>query len=291
MNYSIRQSARVLALAGLIASVGILYSQVTTKPLTLIATAQAAEDGHSGGSHTSGGHTGGGHAGLPRGHSGHDMADDEGHDHEEGGDSGHSGGKKGGSQHGAHDGQGHGHDIATGGDRAVEERIFGGGGGAGGGRPVWAQEGIPDVELGRLNVGRAPGQVLARAEQEAISEYTDAMVQLYNLSAEDAAALLQTHYRDVARIDSPLQNLALYKDVMTFGRSQLSGVNNSQLDLAAIFLGSASDKNIPVSEDTVIAINRILGLVDLSDQERATLAGKAETVRSAILIGHGDVTH
>lgn len=27
----------------------------------------------------------------------------------------------------------------------------------GGGRPVWAREGIPEVELGRLNVSRAPG--------------------------------------------------------------------------------------------------------------------------------------
>lgn len=285
MKRPTQKSALILALAALIGSAALLDTQFDMGISPLIASAQAAKDGHSGGGHTSGGHSSGGSAGMPRGHSGSDSGGDEGHDHEESDDSGHSGGEKGGTKHGAHDGQGHGHDIATGGDRSVEERVFGGG------RPVWAQEGIPEVELGRLNVARAPGHVLSRAEQEAVSEYTDAMSQLYNLGAEEAAALLQTNYRDVARIDSPLQNLAMYKDVMTFGKSQLPGVDNSQLDLAAIFLGSASDKTMPISEDTVIAINRILGLVDLSDQERVTLAGKAETVRSAILIGHGDVTH
>jgi hypothetical protein len=61
----------------------------------------------------------------------------------------------------------------------------------------------------------------------------------------------------------------------------------SQLDLAAIFLGSASDKTIPISEDTVIALNRILGLVELGSEDLSTLANKAETVRESILIGHG----
>lgn len=293
MKQPTQKTLLTLSLAALLGAGGLLLAQSGQDSLQLIAAAQAAEDGHSGGhsggGHSSGGH-GSGHSGLPRGHSGgHDSGHDSGHDHEDGGDDGHSdheGGKKGGSKHGkkGHDGE-QGHAGGRGGRHSVEDRIFGGG------RPVWAREGIPEVELGRLNVSRAPGHVLARAEDEALSEYTATMAQLYNLSAEDAAALLQANFRDVARFDSPLQNLALYKDVMVFGKSQLPGITNDQLDLAAIFLGSASDKNIPITGDTVIAINRILGLVDLSDQDRSTLAGKAESVRSAILVGHGPDGH
>lgn len=243
------------------------------------SSAHAQESGHSGG-HTGGGHSGGGHSGGRGG--GHDSGHgDDGDDH--GG--GHTPGPKGYGSHGTHRG-GHGNDVARGGGKAVEYRIFRGR------RPVWAQEGIPEVELGRLNVSRAPGHVLARAEGEALATYSEAMAALYNLDADQAAALLETSFRDVSRYDSPLQNLALYKDMMTFGDTRLKEIDPtvapaSQLDLAAIFLGSASDKTIPISEDTVIALNRILGLVELSPEDRNTLATKAETVREAILAGHG----
>jgi hypothetical protein len=39
----------------------------------------------------------------------------------------------------------------------------------------------------------------------------------------------------------------------------------------------------------VTAVNRILGLVEMDPDERAVLASKAETVRQAILTGHGPV--
>ncbi len=237
--------------------------------LGLIPDAHAEEGGHS--SHTDG-HSGGGRGGGGHSsdHAGHDDADS------------HAAGGGGGKGQGR--GQGGSHDAARGG-KAVEDQVL-----RGGGKP-WAREGIPEVELGRLNVARAPGHVLARAEQEALSTHTPNMAALYNLSAEQAAALLQAQFADVERYDSPLQNLALYKDIMTFGATQLPGVTPaSQLDLAAIFLGAASDKTLPISEDTVTAVNRILGLVELEAADRATLAGKAETVRAAILTGHGPDT-
>jgi len=233
------------------------------------SSAYANESGHSGG------HKGGRGGSHDSGHADHDEGDDHG-------TSGHSSGRKGYGSRGG----GHSHDIARGGGKAVESRIFSGR------RPVWAQEGIPEVELGRLNVSRAPGRVLARAEDEALATYLEDMATLYNLSADAAASLLESNFRDVSRYDSPLQNLALYKDVMIFGDTQLRGIDSSvvpasQLDLAAIFLGSASDKTIPISGDTVTAVNRILGLIELSSGDRNTLATKAETVRQAILIGHG----
>ena len=245
-------------------------------------SARAEESGHSGGHSGGQGGSRGGHGG------GHDSGQTD-HGGDEGGDhgGGHMPGPKGYGSHGTHRG-GHGNDVNRGGGKAVDNKVLRGR------RPVWAQEGIPEVELGRLNVSRAPGQVLARAEGEALATYSAAMATLYNLDADQAAALLKTSLRDVRRYDSPLQNLALYKDVMTFGNTRLEEIDPnmapaSQLDLAAIFLGSASDKTIPISEDTVTALNRILGLVELSPEERSTLATKAETVRAAILVGHGPV--
>lgn len=263
-----------------------IVSAILVLALGVFGHVYAAESGgHTSGGHTSGGHSGGSHGG---GHSGGSSGGhDSGHDHDTGDDHGGRGsGGKGRHRYGRTGGHGHSHDVARDVAYGVETRIFRGG------RPVWAQEGLPEVELGRLNVGRAPAFVLIRAEGKALDEYTEAMANLYNLSAEEAAALLEANYRNIARIDSPVQNLAMYRDVMVYGETQLPGVTPvSTYDLAAIFLGSASDKNIPVSEDTVIAINRILGLVEMSEQDVATLAGKAETVRASILVGHGDVTH
>lgn len=234
------------------------------------SSAIAAEAGHGSG-HSSSGHG-----------SSHDSGHDGGDEEEESGHGGKGAGHKG---HGAGRG-GSSHDNARGGGKAVESKILRGR------RPVWAQEGIPEVELGRLNVSRAPSHVLERAEDEALATYLASMSVLYSLSAVDAAKLLEINYRGVSRYDSPLQNLALYKDVMVFGRTELKEIDSaitpaSQLDLAAIFLGSASDKTLPISENTVIALNRILGLVELSPEDLNILATKAETVRQAILIGHG----
>jgi len=237
----------------------------------------AAEAGHSGG------HSGGGHAGGPGAThgGGHDVI---GHDSDHG-DSGSHGSRgmrrgKGAGRHGASDIHQGGHDSG----RRVENTIFRGG------RPVWAQEGIPEVELGRLNMGRAPAFVLARALDEAALRYDpETMSTFYGLDAESAAALLGSDYPNVVRLDSPQQNLALYRDVMMdFPQPLLPGLQPaSQLDLAAIYLGSASDKAIPITAESVIAINRILGLVPMEANEQAALALKADTVRIGLATGHG----
>ena len=79
-------------------------------------------------------------------------------------------------------------------------------------------------------------------------------------------------------MNSPLQNLGLFRDIRTNGTTQLPGVTPaSTLDLTAIFLGTASDKTMPISTDTVTALNAIMGLPALSEADVATLAAKAET--------------
>ena len=76
--------------------------------------------------------------------------------------------------------------------------------------------------------------------------------------------------------------------MMDFPQPLLPGLQPaSQLDLAAIYLGSAADKAIPITAESVIAINRILGLVPMEANEQAALALKADTVRIGLATGHG----
>lgn len=175
-----------------------------------------------------------------------------------------------------------------------------------GGRPVWAKEGIPEVELGRLSVARSPASVLQHAYDETITNwstlgttvltlknpdgttYTLTVAQLYSLPAAQFAQVVELNYDVVSRIDSPLENLALLKDVAADGTTNLTGVTPSSTnDLAAIFLGSASDKELPVTADTVIAVYTLLGLPAPTAEQAATVATSADYVRLAILSGHG----
>lgn len=173
-----------------------------------------------------------------------------------------------------------------------------------GGRPVWAKEGIPEVELGRLSVARSPASVLQHAYDETVSNwttlgstvltlkkddgttYTMTVAQLYSLPAAQFAQVVELNYEVIVRIDSPLENLALLKDLVPDGTVNLTGVTPSSTnDLAAIFLGSASDKEIPVTADTVTAVYTLLGLTVPTDT--AAIAASADYVRLAILTGHG----
>lgn len=156
------------------------------------------------------------------------------------------------------------------------------------GKPNWSKEGIPEVELGRLNVARSPAKVLDRQLKEALSTWNPANSTLYSLTAEQFAAYVKANWDSISIVDSPLQNLALL-NALYDGTLNLSAINvtpASAIDLAAIFLGTASDKTVPISTNTAIAINTILGL-GLNSAQLETLATKAEEVRQAILAAHG----
>ena len=237
--------------------------------------------------------------------------------HEDEGDGGHSGGSKGANRQGpgggSHEDGGHddgGHDDGTdvdgdhgggsgagrGGSGHADGVTGAAGQGVGGsgtagqgaaGRPVWAQEGLPEVELGRLNVVRSPERVLDRAFAEAVATFTPETVAFYSLPFDQMTDKLSSDFRSISMIDSPLQNLALYRDALD-GSSILAsaGVINTVDNLLAVFLGTASDKTIPINIDTVKAVSLILGH-DMDDDAAATLAEKAEAIRAAILEGHG----
>lgn len=190
---------------------------------------------------------------------------------------------------------------------------YGGGGskpapGTQGGKPVWAQEGIPsDLELGRLNVARAPAQVFDRQLAEALKtldpKFYNAVVAIADntsLSSEQKLAALQELVKQtftddtLLRIDSPLQNLALYKDMMLDGKiiaptATLDAASSTTrlVLLTAVFIGGASDKTVPISTATVEAINKIMSLTLPSSVSAADIAAWAEAVRLAIVEAHG----
>lgn len=157
----------------------------------------------------------------------------------------------------------------------------------GGGRPTWAKEGIPEVELGRLSVARSPAQVLDRAYAEALATITPDIVAFYSLPLDQMIDQLSLNWDNVSIYDSPLQSLALMKDALD-GTSGLiaEGVTNSNDTLLAAFLGIASDKTVPVTQDTVIAVTTILG-TPVTGDAAAALAADAEAIRIAVLAGHG----
>lgn len=215
--------------------------------------------------HGSGGQGSGGHTG---GSGSHDDHDDAGHTGGQGGQGGHQGGGAAGQGKGQGQGQG--------------------GTQGGGGRPVWAKEGIPEVELGRLNVSRSPDQVLQRAYDEALASLSPEMATFYSMSINAMVYELSTNFDNVSYIDSPLQNLALLKDALD-GTSVLTStgeITNSTDTLMAAFLGVASDKNLPITANTVTAVTTILG-IPLSPTQAAKLAADAEAIRIAVLAGHG----
>jgi hypothetical protein len=183
---------------------------------------------------------------------------------------------------------------------------FSGGAGTGssGGKPAWAQEGLPtnpdgtEVELGRLNVVRAPGKLLDKQLIEATAALADLVAgggSLYQ--SADLAAALTLISQDVVRIDSPLENLALLKDFLSDGVIDgnyvtTDGTTNQLLDPAmpdadfvSLLLGSAADKTVPITAGTVGAMEVLLGL-DLGDN--AAIAESADAVRKAILDAHED---
>ncbi len=185
------------------------------------------------------------------------YAEDHGSDHGghssgsgHSGGAGHDRGQHGRGRQGNYDpGRERGH---GGGAKAVENAVL-----RSGGRPIWAQEGIPEVELGRLNVARVPSHVLQRALEKAHAEL------LANPTAE---------------IHAPMQNIALYKEAVIL----------NQLQKAAVYLGSAAEKRVPINADMVEALNIILGV---SVPDNSEMANKADQVRQAILEAHdaGDV--
>jgi Ca2+-binding RTX toxin-like protein len=127
---------------------------------------------------------------------------------------------------------------------------------------------VQTVELGRANVARAPSKVMEKALDAALEKIEAGT----NLTVDAAGRIVV----DGVTIDSPLENLALYKYLMTAGGEigwpdvvdywpselqALVGSNTLDPDWSpASLLGTAFDKTAPISLDAVMYQDTVLGV-------------------------------
>ena len=125
-----------------------------------------------------------------------------------------------------------------------------------------------EVELGRLSVGRSPSRVLSAQLEEAISSINSATA----ITLDAAGRIVLTTADGTKTIDSPLENLALYVELINTGTidgldaTKLAAlgivadgtVSATEFKIASSFFAAASDKTIPVTIDSIVYMNTIL---------------------------------
>lgn len=136
-----------------------------------------------------------------------------------------------------------------------------------------------EVELGRLNVGRAPSKVLERRAEEVITLFKEATA----VATDPAGRLVITNADNGSKtIDSPLENLALYVALMTTGTipgvTDLPGTDFDHLvdgeqttaDLvsATSLLAGAADKTSPLTPDEIAYVN---AFVDINTEKTGSV--------------------
>ncbi|MBD1544897.1 hypothetical protein [Roseibium aggregatum] len=131
-----------------------------------------------------------------------------------------------------------------------------------------------EVELGRVSVGRSPTQVLAAQYDEVLNTINSDDAVSVSLDASGRIVVTLTDGTEKT-IDSPLENLALYYQLLTTGT--ISGIDDptklgdlaylvdgtltaQDLSVAASFFAAASDKTIAVTVDSIEYMNTILGI-------------------------------
>jgi hypothetical protein len=127
------------------------------------------------------------------------------------------------------------------------------------------------VELGRTNVARSPSKVLDQRLDEVVSAINSATA----ASLDSSGRLVLTIDGVAQTIDSPLENLAVYKALISTGTipgitdpSKLGDLSYladgaktaDDLKAAAGFLAGATDKEAPLSLDEVVYLNQVLGV-------------------------------
>jgi hypothetical protein len=114
---------------------------------------------------------------------------------------------------------------------------------------------VQEVDFSRLSVARSPTTVMDHALDEALTKLGDAT----EVTLDMAGRLVV----DGSEIDSPLENLALYQFLMTTDQADWPESIPENVDLAALF-GAAADKATPITLDTLIYENTILGVNEVN---------------------------
>jgi hypothetical protein len=128
---------------------------------------------------------------------------------------------------------------------------------------------VVEVEIGRLNVSRAPEDVLEGRSEEVVALLNSAEA----ISFDPAGRLVITVDGGTSTIDAPLENLSIYIALMNTGT--IEGVDNpvvtgmfladgvktdEDLEAAAIFLAAATDKTGEFTTDEIAYVNLILNI-------------------------------
>ena len=151
-----------------------------------------------------------------------------------------------------------------------------------------------EVDFERINEARSPDTVFA-------SQLADVLVNMATadcLSLDPAGRIVTSRVADdlttSSAIDSPLQNLAIYRQLMLTGSIGTDLPPNAELlDTMARALGAASSKTGEVNVDLVVYLNEIMGLTDESVQTildpkkcinvKEEVMGNVQTVRKCFL--------
>lgn len=124
-----------------------------------------------------------------------------------------------------------------------------------------------EVDFGRTSVVRSPVSVLLQQLDDVIVNLATADCVTLDPAGRLVTSTVTDNVVTSGAIDSPLQNLAIYRQLITTG---YLGTQATPLDLkdpnflntAARGIGAASDKTGKVSVDMVAYLNQIMGLTD-----------------------------
>jgi hypothetical protein len=132
------------------------------------------------------------------------------------------------------------------------------------------------MEFGRLSVVRAPEKVMAKQLEDVLANLLTAQTITLDPAGRLVFSKPDTSDGDgdgnttelVSRaIDSPLQNLAIYMELMTKGALGSPAITlpvpfngHGMLDIAAATLGAAADKQGKIDVDVLVYMNQVMGL-------------------------------
>jgi hypothetical protein len=124
-----------------------------------------------------------------------------------------------------------------------------------------------EVDFGRIDSARSPPSVFAAQLEDVIVKLATADCITLDPSGRLVASTVEGDVVSTAAIDSPIQNLAIYKQIMLTGflgeESAPIMLPATPLDTAARGVGVASDKIGEVNVDLLVYLNQVLGLSDL----------------------------
>lgn len=138
-----------------------------------------------------------------------------------------------------------------------------------------------EVELGRLNVARAPDTVLVRSYDEVLDTLNSAT----DVQTDASGRLMALVDDNWVSIDSPLENLALYVSLIDDGT--IEGLENTavasafpnlvdgildktDIQMASTFFAAAADKVGTITLDEAMYINNIIG-IEMDDSDLTIL--------------------